>query len=70
MINAVIAKVQKAAKHTLDLNVNRHNKAISFYAKMGFNIAYEEDIAIGSYWMNEYVMRLQVGHDRFYQRLN
>jgi len=24
---------------------------------MGFTIAYEEDIPIGPYWMNDYVMR-------------
>jgi GNAT superfamily N-acetyltransferase len=57
LINAVIDEVRKAGKHTLDLNVNRHNKALTFYEKMGFKIAYEEDIAIGPYWMNDFVMR-------------
>ena len=57
LINAVIDEVLKAGKHTLDLNVNRHNKALTFYTKMGFEIAYEEDIPIGPYWMNDYVMR-------------
>jgi len=57
LINAVIAEVLKAGKHTLDLNVNRHNKAKSFYEKMGFEVIYEEDIAIGQYYMNDYVMR-------------
>jgi len=57
LINAVIDEVQKAGKHTLDLNVNRHNKALSFYTKMGFEVVYEEDIPIGPYWMNDYVMR-------------
>jgi GNAT superfamily N-acetyltransferase len=57
LINAVINEVLKAGKHTLDLNVNRHNKACSFYEKMGFEVAYEEDIAIGPYWMNDFVMR-------------
>jgi len=57
LINAVIAKTIEAGKHTLDLNVNRYNKAKSFYEKMGFAVAYEEDIAIGKYWMNDYVMR-------------
>lgn len=57
LINAVINEVLQAGKHTLDLNVNRYNKARLFYEKMGFEIAYEEDIAIGPYWMNDYVMR-------------
>jgi GNAT superfamily N-acetyltransferase len=57
LINAVIDEVRKAGKHTLDLNVNRHNKALTFYEKMGFKIAYEEDIAIGPYWMNDFVMQ-------------
>lgn len=60
LINAVIKEVLKAGKHTLDLNVNRYNKALTFYEKMGFAIAYEEDIAIGPYWMNDFVMRKQL----------
>jgi GNAT superfamily N-acetyltransferase len=57
LINEVAAKTREAGKHTLDLNVNRHNKAKSFYEKMGFTVAYEEDVPIGEYWMNDYVMR-------------
>jgi hypothetical protein len=37
--------------------VNRYNNAKSFYEKMGFAIVREEDIPIGPYWMNDYVMR-------------
>ncbi len=60
LINEVVNKTREAGKHTLDLNVNRYNKAKSFYEKMGFKIAYQEDIAIGEYWMNDYVMRLEL----------
>jgi GNAT superfamily N-acetyltransferase len=60
LINEVAGKTIKAGKNTLDLNVNRYNKAKSFYEKMGFTVAYEEDIAIGPYWMNDYVMRKQL----------
>lgn len=60
LINEVAKKTIEAGKHTLDLNVNRHNKAKSFYEKMGFQIAYEEDIAVGKYWMNDYVMRKEL----------
>jgi ribosomal protein S18 acetylase RimI-like enzyme len=45
---------------TLDLNVNRHNQAKSFYEKLGFKVIQEEDVAIGNYWMNDYVMRLEL----------
>jgi GNAT superfamily N-acetyltransferase len=57
LINEVIDKTKEAGKHKLDLNVNRYNKAKDFYERMGFTIAYEEDIPIGPYWMNDYVMR-------------
>ncbi|TSD64999.1 GNAT family N-acetyltransferase [Inquilinus sp. KBS0705] len=57
LINEVADRTKAAGKQVLELNVNRHNKAKSFYEKMGFTIAYEEDIPIGPYWMNDYVMR-------------
>jgi ribosomal protein S18 acetylase RimI-like enzyme len=57
LVNEVAKKTMEAGKHTLDLNVNRHNKAKTFYEKMGFEIAYQEDVPIGIYWMNDYVMR-------------
>ncbi len=60
LINKVISKTLEAGRHILELNVNRHNKARSFYEKMGFEIAYEEDIPIGEYWMNDYVMRKEL----------
>ncbi len=60
LINKVGEAVLAAGKNILELNVNRNNKALSFYQKMGFEIAYQEDIAIGPYWMNDYVMRKQL----------
>jgi GNAT superfamily N-acetyltransferase len=60
LINEVAKKTLEAGRHTLDLNVNRYNKAKNFYEKMGFSIAYEEDIPIGPYWMNDYVMRKEL----------
>jgi len=60
LINEVADQVLKAGKHTLDLNVNRHNKAKNFYEKMGFKVIYEEDIPIGPYFMNDYVMRKEL----------
>jgi ribosomal protein S18 acetylase RimI-like enzyme len=44
----------------LDLNVNRFNPAKEFYEKLGFKIVKEEDVPIGPYWMNDFVMRLEM----------
>lgn len=60
LINEVSDHVLKAGKHILDLNVNRYNKAKNFYEKMGFKVIYEEDIPIGPYFMNDYVMRKEL----------
>lgn len=46
---------EKGAK-VLILNVNRHNTALKFYESCGYTITREEDIPIGKYWMNDYVM--------------
>jgi diamine N-acetyltransferase len=48
--------INKQSKRLI-LNVNRQNKAISFYEKSGFKIAFSEDIEIGNgFQMNDYVM--------------
>ncbi|CAN5526627.1 GNAT family N-acetyltransferase [soil metagenome] len=60
LLNAVIDKTREAGIHTLDLNVNRYNNAKSFYEKMGFRVVYEEDIPIGPYFMNDFVMRKEL----------
>jgi diamine N-acetyltransferase len=44
----------------LQLNVNRHNKALQFYQRIGFKIISEEDIDIGDgFYMNDYVMEMK-----------
>ncbi|WP_026135641.1 GNAT family N-acetyltransferase [Nafulsella turpanensis] len=58
LVQAVSARARKAGAQFLELNVNRYNKARKFYEKVGFRVAYEEDIPIGPYWMNDYVMRM------------
>lgn len=60
LINEVIQRTTDAGKQVLELNVNRYNNAKTFYEKMGFVVASEEDIAIGPYWMNDYVMRKEL----------
>ena len=61
MIDEVKQRIRLAGSTVLDLNVNKFNPAKSFYEKLGFTVIAEEDIAIGPYWMNDYVMRLHLG---------
>jgi ribosomal protein S18 acetylase RimI-like enzyme len=52
----------KKRNNKLLLNVNRQNKARFFYEKLGFKIAYTEDIEIGNgYLMNDFVMVKEIG---------
>jgi diamine N-acetyltransferase len=60
LIDEVCQRIQQKGSHILDLNVNRDNPAKLFYEKVGFKIIYEEDVPIGPYWMNDYVMRLEI----------
>jgi GNAT superfamily N-acetyltransferase len=48
--------VRAAGGKKLILNVNRYNKAKGFYEKMGFETVGSEDIPIGPYWMNDYIL--------------
>ncbi|CCH53562.1 GCN5-related N-acetyltransferase [Fibrisoma limi BUZ 3] len=56
LLTAVEDRCREQGGRELLLNVNRHNKARAFYEKQGFQVRYEEDIPIGPYWMNDYVM--------------
>ena len=60
LIDKVCADVLAAGKTILELNVNRYNNAKYFYEKLGFVVVNEEDIPIGPYYMNDYVMRKQL----------
>lgn len=59
-IDEVISRTRALNKHRLEVNVNRFNQAQYFYQKCGFKIIREEDVPIGPYWMNDYVMRLDL----------
>lgn len=48
---------------TMELNVNRENRAVGFYLKMGMHHARTVDVAIGDgYYMNDYIMALTVAN--------
>jgi diamine N-acetyltransferase len=60
LIEEVKLRALNLKARQIDLNVNRNNPAIDFYKKLGFTVVKEEDVPIGPYWMNDYVMRLDV----------
>ncbi|MEO6550329.1 MAG: GNAT family N-acetyltransferase [Ferruginibacter sp.] len=61
LLDYVISDIRKLGATSLELNVNRYNKAVGFYKKQGFVIVEEQDIAIGNgYFMNDYLMRFQL----------
>lgn len=61
ILDYIIDRIKTYEVSFLQLNVNRHNKALHFYEKYGFKIIREEDIDIGKgYFMNDYVMELKL----------
>lgn len=46
----------------MELHVNRRNRAVHFYERMGMRKVREGDFPIGSgYYMNDYIMALEIG---------
>ena len=61
IINHIIKEIKPAGATTLQLDVNRNNKAKGFYEKLGFKVIEEKDTHIGNgYYMNDYVMAMPV----------
>ena len=57
LVDAVTDIARRHGNPALLLNVNRHNEAIRFYRRLGFNVVAEEDIPIGNgFVMEDYVM--------------
>ena len=57
LIDYIASEARKEGSLTLCLNVNRFNKAITFYEKMGFSITSEVNIELEhGYLMEDYVM--------------
>ena len=57
LLEAVEQAARKAGGTFLDLNVNRYNPALAFYERRGFERQREVDVAIGPYFMNDFVLR-------------
>ena len=59
LIGFVINDISSYDATELKLNVNRYNKAVNFYQKIGFEIIKEEYSNIGNgYFTNDYIMSL------------
>ena len=57
VIGYIINEIKQRGATSLQLQVNRHNKAKDFYEKMGFLIIDEKDFDIGQgFFMNDFVM--------------
>ena len=60
----LLKSVEKYAKdnnlNTIELNVNRYNKALYFYRRYGFYIHASVDVPLKEFWLNDYVLRLDL----------
>lgn len=57
LANEVINQVRNLGGKSIELNVNRNNKAADFYKSAGFEIKKTVDLDIGEgFFMNDYVM--------------
>lgn len=70
VIEQIFEHIKKEGATALQLNVNRNNKALEFYKKLGFLPIREEDTDIGSgYYMNDYIMEKKLVDDALQQAL-
>ncbi|RZL15488.1 MAG: GNAT family N-acetyltransferase [Pedobacter sp.] len=61
LMNEVVNIAKAAGGTTLELNVNRNNKAAEFYKHAGFKIKETVDLDIGNgFYMNDYVMEKSI----------
>ncbi|MEN9302957.1 MAG: hypothetical protein RL264_1386 [Bacteroidota bacterium] len=61
LLQKAIDLAKKQQVFSLELQVNRENKAVEFYKKMGFTIREAADFDIGNgFYMNDYVMEIQL----------
>lgn len=61
LIDAVVGCAKDNNSKVLSLNVNRFNKAVSFYQKQGFEIVEKEDIELDhGYLMKDYKLEKNI----------
>jgi diamine N-acetyltransferase len=57
LLDEVFGRARNSGITSIILNVNRYNPALTFYKKQGFKTLKVEDVPIGPYWMNDFVMK-------------
>ena len=61
VLDTIMALAKENQSEAISLNVNRFNKAYTFYLKMGFEVVAEENLEIGNgYLMEDYKMEKKV----------
>lgn len=60
LLNALKGIAKVANKAYLELNINRYNSALYFYRRYGFYIKKSEDIPLGEFYLNDYVLRFDL----------
>ncbi len=64
ILQFIFRAIRPEGARVLRLNVNRFNKALHFYEKLGFRVVGQEDVAIGqNYFMVDYIMEAAVTPD-------
>ncbi|MGK6352619.1 N-acetyltransferase family protein [Parapedobacter sp. DT-150] len=60
LLHHVAAEASAAGRHSLELNVYRHNPAKAFYERHGFEVVATVKIPYFGYTLNDYVMQKQL----------
>lgn len=61
LVERIVVLAKENNSDVISLNVNRFNKAFTFYKKMGFEVVAEEDLDFGEgYLMEDYKMEKQI----------
>lgn len=61
LIDHITSVIKPLGAALIELTVNRNNKALTFYQKLGFSIIQEIDQPIGEgFFMNDYVMQKEL----------
>lgn len=61
VIGHILNEIRQRGAASLQLQVNRYNKAKDFYEKLGFAVISEADFDIGNgYFMNDYIMEKKI----------
>ena len=60
LLQEVISKAKLKNFHFIELNVNRYNKALYFYRRLGFYIKESQDIPYQEFYLYDYLMRYDI----------